>query len=127
MTLFSFGCSNATITKWYKSESLSKYSVGGGPILSTYTTVSKRVWLTINNQELRQIEGDNYSVGASVVGGLLEGLSEGDILEITQDTVGSETAGETNKWRVESLNIINSVSFVYHRSRRMELNLTIYS
>lgn len=124
MAIHSFGFQNATITKLYAVDS-SDSDTYGSPDLTSPTVTTARVWFEDTTTEQRQVDGDSYDESAIVTGPLLEGIKEGDVIEITLDSIGAEASENVNNWRIEKRDIPRGLPSVNSRIRQMELTVSI--
>jgi hypothetical protein len=121
--MFNFGCSNATITKLYRKNLMSKTPIGGEPILANPTVLAHPCWFEKSKAYQRQIEGDDWRADATVTCAYHESFSEGDIIAILPTKYGSETQEPEYLWRIANLDKITSFSFINNRIKQMELSL----
>lgn len=118
-----FGKQNAAITAVYARGS-QDFDVFGSIDLTTPGAVNYRGWFEEVATESRQASGDTFARRAIYITDYREDdLDEGNVVTITPDQVGTETAQDVRKWRIERQNKFFGFVHGNKRKRRIELEL----
>lgn len=115
-----FGKTNSTITKLYQTSTQTK-DIYASVTLDNPADTTHRVWVEKHKSESREVGGDNFKSTNKVIGPQLDGLNEGDIIEITPDQIGNEPSPLVKNWRVVEASFYSGFAARNSRIRRMEL------